>query len=356
VFERVPPGDRRVNWEIRLREGNESITAQSHGVPVLVKPGETAVVTLGGPGRTVVGRVATLGADPASLDWRRDSHSLQLRVPFNMDIPSPDISGVTTDEERQRIWAENRRRQREFWDSERGKAIDRQFRTYILQFQTNGAFRVDSVPPGTYDLSIYLNEREEYEGGGWTTRQIGSLSKEVIVPPAPSGRPDEPFDLGAIQMAVRRTLRIGQIAPSFETKTLDGKPIKLEDFRGTNVLLYFHATWAGGNRFDMDAIRSLQESFVTNGTLAILGLSVDHTQKDLEAFAKTNQVKWIQCYLGRWADTQVPALFGVEGVPNALFIDADGRVRYRNLRGSSIRTTVRSALSSRVRTALRTQE
>lgn len=356
VIERVPPGDRRVSWEIRLREGNESVTAHSHGLPILLKPGDTASVTLGGPGRAVIGRIATMGADPASLDWRRDAHSLNLRVPFTMDIPGPDMSNAKTDEERQRAWADHRQRQREFWDSEQGKAIDRQFRTYTLQFQTNGAFRLDSVPPGTYDLSIYLNEREEYPGGGWSSRQIGSLSKEVIVPPASPGRPDEPLDLGAIQMAVRRTLRLGDLAPSFETKTLDGKTIKLENFRGTNVLLYFHATWAGGNRFDTDAIKSLLGTYGTNGTLVVLGLSVDHTQKDLEDFAKTNQVKWTQCYLGRWADTQVPALFGVEGVPNALFIDAEGKVRYRNLRGSSIRTMVQSALGSRTRAAVRLQE
>ena len=40
-------------------------------------------------------------------------------------------------------------------------------------------------------------------------------------------------------------MAIGDLAPAFEIKTLDGKPLRLADFQGKFVLLDFWATWCG---------------------------------------------------------------------------------------------------------------
>jgi hypothetical protein len=55
VFETVPAGERRVDWCPGFRDGKTGVVPLSHGVPVAVKPGETAQVTLGGSGRPVIG-------------------------------------------------------------------------------------------------------------------------------------------------------------------------------------------------------------------------------------------------------------------------------------------------------------
>jgi thiol-disulfide isomerase/thioredoxin len=36
---------------------------------------------------------------------------------------------------------------------------------------------------------------------------------------------------------------VGQMAPDFELQTLDGRKVKLSDFRGKAVVLNFWATW-----------------------------------------------------------------------------------------------------------------
>jgi hypothetical protein len=353
LFDQVPPGERKAALQYKLRDGEEGAIPLSHGVSVTVKPSDTAEVTLGGSGRAVTGRIATVGAEPSSVNWRRDVHMLRSRLP-PVNLAPVDVSNAKTDAERQQLWAEQERRQRKFWQSDEGRALLRQQRSYVLLFETNGAFRIESVPPGTYDLSIYLNEREQEENY-INYRQIGSLHQEVVVPETPKNRPDKPFDLGAIQMLIRKPLRIGQMAPPFEGKTLEGNPVKLEDFRGKSVLLYFHAAWAGAGAADTETLKSLYETYGKNEKLVILGLSVDNEAKDLEAFIKSNEVKWRECYLGRWMDTSVPALFGVEGVPQGILVGPDGRVLSKNLRGAALRTAVRNALSDRGRVTSRTE-
>jgi hypothetical protein len=41
----------------------------------------------------------------------------------------------------------------------------------------------------------------------------------------PGGRSDEPLDLGELELMMHDPLRVGDIAPLFEARTLDGKII-----------------------------------------------------------------------------------------------------------------------------------
>jgi peroxiredoxin len=345
IFARVPPGERMVVLQCRFGDERRMSTVWSHGVPVLVKAGETSEVTLGGTGRQVIGHMQVNGGPGTEVDWLRDPHSINLHLPEPPNLKPPDVSKAKNDEERQKLWNAYNEKQRQFWQTDEGMALQRQQRSYVLMFDTNANFRIESVPPGTYDLSMNVSEPiDEYN-----TRQIGNLYKQVVIPPAPADRPNEPFDLGAIDMVLRRNLRIGQPAPSFEAKTLDGKPLKLEDYRGKHVLLSFYGTWTPGHANELQILKGLHDMYSKDNKLAIIGLSIGNGANEEESFTRTNGMKWTQCYLGAWSETQVPALFGVEGLPHTILIDPQGKVLGRNLRGSSMRTAVRNALAASAR-------
>jgi peroxiredoxin len=212
----------------------------------------------------------------------------------------------------------------------------------VLNFETNGAFRVDSLPAGTYDLYIRPTDPND-ENDNY--RELGSLSKQLIIPDGPA---DQPFDTGAHELRIRRPLRIGQAAPAFENKTLDGKVIKLIDYRGKFVLLHFTAQWANSQQdTDLQTLKSLNDPYVKDGRLQIISLTVDNTPQEAQAMVTNNGITWPVCYLGNWSQTQVPALFGVEGVPHSVLIGPDGKIVAKGLSGAFMKTAVRNALDAK---------
>jgi hypothetical protein len=343
VFEKVPPGERRIYVEYRFKERQQGETPLSHGMPVLIKSGETLDVTLGGTGRKVVGRVKVVGGDQSDVDWKRDVHKLTLTLPPDAATAPPDMSKATTAEQRQKVWQEYNQRQRDYWRTEAGRARERAERTYVLVFDTNGNFRVDHVPPGKYMVSIVANDPEEEY---YRNREIGRLNKEIEVPDVAGATVNEPFDIGTLELILRGKLRIGKAAPSLEAKTLEGKPITLADFRGKLVLLFFWATYAGTGSYDLQVLKEMHNTYGKDDKLVVIGLNLDAEAKAAEDFARNNGTAWLQCHLGEWGQTQVPAAFGVDGIPTGVLIDGEGRLAARNLRGSSIRTAVRNALSA----------
>lgn len=351
-FEKVPPGERVAALQFRLNDRESGRTANSHGVPVTVKPAGTSTVMIGGTGRPIIGRVHVTGAEVQDLDWKRDQHTMQSSITIPVNISPPLITPNMSDGDRQKAFREYNERQAAFWRTEQGRALERQRRSYTLVFENDGSFRVENVEPGTY--SVYISPTNPDRGDNYY-ETIGSMNKTVTVPEAPAGKPDEPFDLGSLDLEVRMPTRTGVVptatapkvnrpAPKFEVKTFDDKPVKLEDFKGKHVLIDFWASWAGTRSLDLQMLKSIQDTYGKDPRLVMLGFNFDN-QPDTAKKAITDAgIKWTQCYLGPWSGTGVPASFNVRGLPDSLLIDAEGKVLASGLRGTRIRTAVRNAL------------
>ena len=342
AFDEVPPGDRKAYLQIKLNDRDSSRSlASSHGTPVMVKPGELAEVVIGGSGRPVIGRMTVAGGEPEDVDWRRDQHTLQMQMNMPANIPPPVITGNMTEEERRRAQQEYNGRLNAFWRTPEGRALERLQRNYVLRFETNGTFRIDNVDPGNYYLYVSLTNPDRPDN---YYEQIGSLNKNVTIPPAPAGKPDEPFDLGLSEVQVRNIQRTGRRAPKLEVKTFDGKAVKLADFAGKFVLLDFWATWAGSRNLDLQMLKTLHTTYAKDERLVMLGLNFDPQASAAEKVIEQSGIKWLQCNAGPWDQSSLPASYGVQGLPANILIDPEGKIVASNLRGSNIRTTVRNRL------------
>jgi thiol-disulfide isomerase/thioredoxin len=91
----------------------------------------------------------------------------------------------------------------------------------------------------------------------------------------PPGDGDGPVDLGNVPLVLQKVLNVGDAAPDFQTVTLDGKPLRLADYRGKTVLLDFWATWCGPCRGETPHLKRVREAFRGDDRLAIIGLSLD---------------------------------------------------------------------------------
>ena len=83
------------------------------------------------------------------------------------------------------------------------RKAQREQRQYAFSLAPDGSFRVEDVPAGTYDVNVMVLEVEQRENSR-STRSIGSASKQIIVPPMPGGRSDEPLDIGTIEVRLQR--------------------------------------------------------------------------------------------------------------------------------------------------------
>ena len=344
TVDRVPPGERKATLQVKVNDRSSGRgTSTTHGVPVVVKPGATTDVQIGGTGRTVVGTMTVVGGDPEDVDWRRDVHTMQMQIPMPITIQGPVITGNMTEAEQQRAYRDYNERQRAFWTTEEGRALRRKQRSYTLMFETNGTFRVDNVEPGNYYIYVSLTNPERSDN---YYESIGSMNKNVVIPAPAAGKVEEAFDLGAMPVQIRGVQRTGRRAPPFETKTFDGKALKLEDFKGKFVFVDFWATWAGTRTLDAQMLKSVYDSYAKDDRFVMIGLNFDSEAAIGGKFAKENDFKWTQCYAGQWGQTTIAASYGIQGLPDNVLIDPEGKIAARNLRGSTIRNTIRTKLGA----------
>ncbi len=112
------------------------------------------------------------------------------------------------------------------------------------------------------------------------------------------------------------------VAPAWELKDLEGKAVKLSDFKGKVVLLNFWATWCPPCREEIPDLVALQNQYRDQG-LVVIGLSFDRAPAAVKSFATRNKIN----YPLVMADQETAVAYGnVEAIPTTFFIGRDGKV------------------------------
>jgi thiol-disulfide isomerase/thioredoxin len=112
-------------------------------------------------------------------------------------------------------------------------------------------------------------------------------------------------------------------APQWELKDLDGKPVKLSDFKGKVVILDFWATWCGPCRMEIPGFVDLQKKYGDQG-LVVIGVSLDEGGPEVvRSFMKRQGVNY-SVVLG---NSKVADDYGgIEGIPTTFIIDRTGAI------------------------------
>ncbi|RMG58626.1 MAG: TlpA family protein disulfide reductase [Deltaproteobacteria bacterium] len=117
-------------------------------------------------------------------------------------------------------------------------------------------------------------------------------------------------------------------APGFTLKTLDGKTISLEDFKGKAVVLNFFATWCPPCRAETPSFVSVYNRYRDKG-LVVVGISMDNDPEEaLPPFIKEFSIPYPVAIGTR----QVAQEYGgVQSIPTTFFIDREGNLKNYHL-------------------------
>ena len=112
-------------------------------------------------------------------------------------------------------------------------------------------------------------------------------------------------------------------APPFTVIDVDGRRVRLSDYRGRPVVLDFWATWCGPCRASMPHLSNLQQRYRGRG-LIVLGLSVDDSEPvEVKRFANRLGVS----FRIAMADEHVLDLYGpIRSIPTTFFINGRGQM------------------------------
>jgi len=137
------------------------------------------------------------------------------------------------------------------------------------------------------------------------------------------------------QMALLKTVQVGQIAPSFTVNTADGKPVSLSDYKGKYVLVDFWASWCQPCRQENPNVVKVYNKYKTRN-FDILGISLDTDKAAWLGAIKADGLTWTHVSELKDFNGETVKKYQVQAIPTSYLIDPSGKIAAKNLRGDEL--------------------
>lgn len=147
-------------------------------------------------------------------------------------------------------------------------------------------------------------------------------------------------------MEKQKDLQVGKVFPDFTEKDLAGKPLSISQFKGKVVLVDFWATWCGPCIGELPNVLKAYETHHDKG-FEIVGISLDSDRAKLDKFIEEKKMTWPQYFDGGGWKTKLAGDYGINSIPATYFLDREGKIVARNLRGPALDEAVAKALAAK---------
>ena len=121
-------------------------------------------------------------------------------------------------------------------------------------------------------------------------------------------------------------LAVGKPAPEIDGVDLDGKPMKLSDYRGKVVVLVFWGSWCGPCMEEVPHERELVER-LEDKPFALLGVDCEEDKQAARAVMERERMTWPSWYDGTRGEGPIAQRYQIRGYPSTFVLDAKGIIR-----------------------------
>ena len=232
-------------------------------------------------------------------------------------------------------------------------------RTTILDRPARGHLPSRSVDENGYQSSFLRRLSNHLCSFAPTIRLSSLVAAAVISVGCSQAHFEEPGELRAVHVPI---VRAG-LSPSFELSDLQGRPVRLSDFRGRTVLLNFWASWCSPCIQELREFDYLAKDYADAG-LSVLAISIDGNIEDAREVVRRLNLSYpvlsdpLSMAISRFGAPSVPTTFIVdpEGYlrvfPDPLHLIPDKRVTgYRSWSSSRGRAIISALLEEKERKA-----
>lgn len=151
---------------------------------------------------------------------------------------------------------------------------------------------------------------------------VRSANAAQVAPKGDSPGPSKP-----IVSPRTSPLKVGDEAPDWTLKNLEGKDISLKSLRGRVVVLDFWATWCGPCRMAMPTVQEISNKYAGK-LVSVYGVNCLERSPTADPRAVIKQER---CTYGQLLDgTPVARSYGVRGLPTFCVIGKDGKILYHS--------------------------
>jgi len=132
-----------------------------------------------------------------------------------------------------------------------------------------------------------------------------------------------------------KPISVGHKAPDFTTMGLDGKPVKLSDYKGKYVLVDFWASWCAPCRQENPNVVKQYAAYKSKG-LNILGISLDVDKAKWQQAIDQDKLSWNHASDLKNFEGPTERLYHINAIPSNFMIDPQGNIVAKNITGSDL--------------------
>ncbi|MGW2956932.1 TlpA family protein disulfide reductase [Streptomyces sp. NPDC001220] len=141
-----------------------------------------------------------------------------------------------------------------------------------------------------------------------------------------------------------------EAAPDLSGSGLDGRAVRLADYRGKVVVLNVWASWCGPCRAEAPELSKVQQELAAKG-VQVFGVDTDARRDKGRSFERTHGLAYPSLHdPGSRKLLRLPRGYAPQALPYTLFIDRDGRIAAKYLSpltAADVRTVVQPLLAEK---------